>query len=65
MNTVTAQNAKDGLGGPIDLARGDGTVANHGCPVVMVIATEEFEPLKAPDTRPPAPNAARNHESQD
>jgi len=51
MKTLTAKDAKDGFGRLIDLARsGPVTAAKHGRPVVVVMAVEEFERLKALET---------------
>lgn len=51
MKTLTAKDAKYGFGRLIDLARtAPVTVAKHGRPVVVVMAVEEFERLKAQDT---------------
>ena len=47
MKTLTAKDAKYGFGRLIDLARAE-PVAKHGRPVVVVMAVEEFERLKAP-----------------
>ena len=48
MKTLTAKDAKYSCGRLIDLARAEPvTVAKHGRPVVMVMAVEEFERLKA------------------
>lgn len=50
METLTAKDAKYGFGRLIDLARANPvTVAKHGRPVVVVLAVEEFERLKALD----------------
>lgn len=54
MKTLTAKDAKYSFGRLIDLARAEPvTVAKHGRPVVVVMAVEEFERLKALD-RPAA-----------
>jgi prevent-host-death family protein len=48
MQTLTAKDAKYGFGRLIDLARAEPVaVAKHGRPVVVVMAVEEFERLKA------------------
>jgi len=48
MRTLTAKDAKYGFGRLIDLARvGPVAVAKHGRPVVVVMAIEKFERLKA------------------
>jgi len=50
MKTLTAKDAKYGFGRLIDLARAAPVaVAKHGRPVVVVMAVEEFERLKALD----------------
>jgi prevent-host-death family protein len=51
MRTLSAKDAKYGFGRLIDLARTEPVlVAKHGRPVVVVMAVEEFERLKALDT---------------
>lgn len=51
MQTLSAKDAKYGFGRLIDLARAAPVaVAKHGRPVVVVIAVEEYERLKALDT---------------
>ncbi len=55
METLTAKEAKYGFGRLIDLARANPVaVAKHGRPVVVVLAVEEFERLKALDSPLPA-----------
>jgi prevent-host-death family protein len=50
MKTLTAKDAKYGFGRLIDLARAEPVaVAKHGRPVVVVMAVEEYERLKALD----------------
>ena len=50
MKSLSAREAKYGFGRLIDLARTEPvTVAKHGRPVVVVMAVEEFERLKALD----------------
>jgi prevent-host-death family protein len=50
MQTLSAKDAKYGFGRLIDLARAEPVaVAKHGRPVVIVMAIEEFERLKARD----------------
>ena len=50
MKTLTAKDAKYGFGRLIDRARAEPVaVAKHGRPVVVVMAVEEFERLKALD----------------
>ena len=52
MQTLSAKDAKYGFGRLIDLARAEPVaVAKHGRPVVVVMAVEEYERLKAPDQR--------------
>lgn len=47
MKTLTAKDAKYGFGRLIDLARATPVaVAKYGRPVVVVLATEEYERLK-------------------
>ncbi len=56
MKTLTAKDAKYCFGRLIDLARAEPvTVAKHGHPVVVVMAVEEFERLKALDTLATSP----------
>jgi prevent-host-death family protein len=56
MQTLSAKDAKYGFGRLIDLARaGPVAVAKHGRPVVVVLAVEEYERLKALDTSVLAP----------
>ena len=48
MKTLPAKDAKYGFGRLIDLARAEPVmIAKHGRPVVVVMAVEEFEGLKA------------------
>jgi prevent-host-death family protein len=50
MQTLSAKDAKYGFGRLIDLARASPVaVAKHGRPVVVVVAVEEFERLRALD----------------
>ncbi|PZX10945.1 prevent-host-death family protein [Palleronia aestuarii] len=50
MHILTAKDAKYGFGRLIDLARAEPVaVAKHGRPVVVVLAVEEYERLKALD----------------
>jgi prevent-host-death family protein len=50
MKTLTAKDAKYGFGRLIDLARAEPVlIAKHGRPVVVVMAVETFERLKALD----------------
>lgn len=56
MKTLTAKDAKYGFGRLIDLARAAPVaVAKHGRPVVVVMAVEAFERLKALDSSDPPP----------
>ena len=58
MQTLTAKDAKSGFGRLIDLACAEPVVvAKHGRPVVVVLAIEEFERLKA--LKAPAPMVKR------
>ena len=51
MQTLSAKDAKYGFGRLIDLARAEPVaVAKHGRPVVVVMAIEEYERLKACET---------------
>jgi len=62
MQTLTAKEAKYGFGRLIDLARASPVaVAKHGRPVVVVMAVEEYERLKALDVavRVPEPEAPK------
>lgn len=63
MKTLTAKDAKYGFGRLIDLARAEPVaVAKHGRPVVVVMAVEEYERLKAQDrskTRPASVRGAK------
>ena len=57
MQTLSAKDAKKGFGRLIDLARAEPVaVAKHGRTVVVVLAIEECERLKALDAHanPPA-----------
>jgi prevent-host-death family protein len=60
MKTLTAKDAKYGFGRLIDLARAEPVaVAKHGRPVVVMMAVEEFERLKALDASATIPAAKR------
>lgn len=60
MKTLTAKDAKYGFGRLIDLARAEPVaVAKHGRPVVVVMAVDEFERLKALDALATIPAAKR------
>ena len=48
MQILSAKDAKYGFGRLVDLARAE-PVAKHGRPVVVVMAVEEYERLKALD----------------
>ncbi len=49
-SSATPKDAKKGFGRLIDLARAEPvTIAKHGRPVVVVMAIEEYERLKALD----------------
>ena len=53
MRSTTAKEAKYGFGRLIDFARAQPvTVEKHGRPVVVVMAVEEFERLKALEATP-------------
>ena len=53
MKTLTAKDAKYAFGRLIDLARVQPlAVAKHGRPVIVVMAIEEYERLKALETAP-------------
>ena len=59
MRTLSAKDAKYGFGRLIDLARAAPvTVAKYGRPVVVVVAVEEYERLKALDTTATGPGTA-------
>ncbi len=60
MQILTAKDARHGFGRLIDLARAEPlAVARHGRPVVVVMAIEEHERLKALDLRK-SPNDREN-----
>jgi len=60
MKVLTAKDAKYGFGRPIDVARPEPVaVAKHGRPVIVVMAMEEFERLKALDAPATVPAARR------
>ena len=60
MQTLSAKDAKYGFGRLIDLARAEPVaVAKHGRPVVVVMAVEEYERLKALDQLK-SPNGQEN-----
>jgi prevent-host-death family protein len=62
LKTLTAKDAKYGFGRLIDLARAEPVaVAKHGRLVVVVMAAEEFERLKALD----APATRRRGKAED
>lgn len=64
MQTLSAKDAKYGFGRLIDLARAEPVaVAKHGRPVVVALAVEEYERLKAldkPSISPGKHNAGKN-----
>jgi prevent-host-death family protein len=63
MRTLTAKDAKYSFGRLIDLARAEPvTVAIHGRAVVVVLAIEEFERLKALDKPVPTHGKAQSRE---
>lgn len=52
MHTMSAKDAKYGFGRLIDMARAEPvTVEKHGRPVIVVLAVEEYERLKAIENR--------------
>jgi prevent-host-death family protein len=60
VKTLSAKDAKYGFGRLIDLARSDPVaVAKHGRPVVVVMAVEEFERLRALEASPRVQSAKR------
>ena len=65
MQTLSAKDAKYGFGRLIDLARTEPvTVAKHGRPVVVVLAVEEYDRLKAGEASaaPKAPGGTQSEE---
>ena len=65
MQTLSAKDAKYGFGRLIDLARAEPVaVAKHGRTVVVVLAVEEYERLKAFEAcaAPKAPGGAQSEE---
>lgn len=59
MKSISAKEAKYGFGRLIDLARAAPVaIKKHGRPVVVVMAVEEFERLKA-ETQAKAPQDSR------
>ena len=64
MQTLSAKDAKYGFGRLIDLARAEPVaVAKHGRTVVVVLAVEEYERLKAVEAGvPKAPSGAQSEE---
>ena len=61
MKTLTAKDAKYGFGQLIDLARAAPVaVSKHGRPVVVVVAVEEFERLKALEAPTKVPTKKRD-----
>jgi prevent-host-death family protein len=60
MKSLSARDAKYGFGRMIDLARAEPvTVAKHGRAVVVVLAIEEFERLKALEAKSIFPQSAQ------
>ena len=52
MNSISAREAKDSFGRLIDTARAAPVVIEkHGRPVVVVLAVEEYERLKAIESK--------------
>lgn len=52
MHTMSAKDAKYGFGRLIDMARAEPiTVEKHGRPVIVVLAVEEYERLRAIENR--------------
>ena len=52
MNSISARKAKDSFGRLIDTARaGPVVIEKHGRPVVVVLAVEEYERLKAIESK--------------
>ncbi|WP_420447563.1 type II toxin-antitoxin system Phd/YefM family antitoxin [Candidatus Palauibacter sp.] len=65
MRTLSAKDAKYGFGRLIDLARAAPvTVAKYGRPVVVVLAVEEYERLKALDRKTTRPGTAARKRAQ-
>lgn len=65
MQTLSAKDAKYGFGRLIDLARAEPVaVAKHGRTVVVVLAVEEYERLKAVEAGAAhkAPGSAQSEE---
>lgn len=61
MKTMSAKDAKNTFGLLIDLARSQPvTIEKHGRSVVVVMAAEEYERLKALDATAAAPPANTN-----
>ncbi len=53
MKALSAKDAKNGFGRLIDLARAEPVaVTKHGRPVIIVLAIEEYDRLKALDETP-------------
>jgi prevent-host-death family protein len=52
MKTMAAKDAKNGFGLLLDTARAEPVmIEKHGRPVIVVLAVEEYERLKALETR--------------
>lgn len=65
MQTLSAKDAKYGFGRLIDLARAEPVaVAKHGRTVVVVLAVEEYERLKAVEAGA-APTATGRAQSEE
>jgi prevent-host-death family protein len=64
MKSMSAKDAKNGFGLLLDTARAEPvTIEKHGRPVIVVLAVEEYERLKALETQlmePRRPKTTRN-----
>lgn len=61
MKTMSAKDAKNAFGRLLDTARAEPVIVEkHGRAVVVVLAVEEFERLKAPDQVDLATRAKRS-----
>lgn len=66
MKTLTAKDAKYAFGRLIDLARAEPVaVAKHGRTVVVVMAVEEYQRLKALDTGASVEDRHRHGKEED
>lgn len=55
MKTIAAKDAKNGFGLLVDTARAEPVIIEkHGRPVIVVLAVEEYERLKALESDRPA-----------